>query len=350
MNVRRIDFRSHPLLPGGNLQTLAGLFLPRKYEDYRATRRWVTLADGDRIVLHDDTPGGWRHGDPTAVLLHGLGGCHASPYVRRMAEKLNARGVRTFRLDLRGCGAGEQAARGGTHCCSWEDVGEALEAVARWCPDSETLLVGYSLGGALALNLAGTMGGRPRGNLTAVCAVCPPMDLHAIDEAFNHGAGRLYSRHFARMMHRTIVRRLANMDDPPEVDVSRKPRSIRELDERITAPHAGYADADAYYADASPAPRLDAIRTPTLIIAADDDPVIPIEPLESAQRSPWVEAWITRGGGHLGFLSPRGDDPDCRWVDWRIVEWAMRHVRFVSTASAEGISDDSHVSSGAAMC
>lgn len=325
MQTASLPFRSHPLIRGGNLQTLAGMLLPDRRRDYQAVRRWVTLHDGDRLAMHDDKPVGWQEGNPTAVLLHGLGGTHSSPYVRRLAEKLNARGVRTFRADLRGCGDGESVARGGTHCCSWEDVGQAIDAVAQWCPDSPTLLVGYSLGGALALNLAGVSGGG-RGNLSAVCAVCPPLDLHAIDLAFQQGAGRFYSRHLTRRMWKTILRRLDAMPDPPEVDVSRTPRTLRDLDEWITAPHAGYPNADAYYSDASPLGRLDAIRCPTLVIAADDDPVIPVGPLREAAASPWVEAWVTRGGGHLGFLSSAGRDPDRRWVDWRIVEWAASRL------------------------
>ena len=42
-------------------------------------------------------------------MIHGLAGCHTSPYMQRIARKLNHRGVRTFRMDLRGCGAGALA-------------------------------------------------------------------------------------------------------------------------------------------------------------------------------------------------------------------------------------------------
>jgi predicted alpha/beta-fold hydrolase len=36
-----------------------------------------------------------------------------------------------------------------------------------------------------------------------------------------------------------------------------------------------------------------------------------------------VQLHIARGGGHLGFIARRGDDPDRRWMDWRVVEWIV---------------------------
>src|SRR5262245_44763629 len=111
----------HPLrwIRGGHAQTLAGFFLTGRQPRYEAERHFVTLPDGDRIVLHDDRPPDWSEGGPTALLLHGICGDHRSSYVARSATKLNKRGVRTFRMDLRGCGDGLGLARRPYHAgCS----------------------------------------------------------------------------------------------------------------------------------------------------------------------------------------------------------------------------------------
>ena len=331
MKSVRAGFAPHPLIRGGNVQTLAGVLLPSPQAEYRARRWMVDLPDGDQLVLHDDCPPatetapGWQPTNQTALLVHGLGGCHGSPYLVRIAGKLNGIGVRTFRLDLRGCGAGERYARGGAHCGSWDDIRAAVERVAEICPSSPTELVGFSLGGSLALNLAGHLGGNPCGNLASVMAVCPPVDLHEVDKSFSRGAGRFYSRYFARMMWRQIQRRLADMPNPPVVDTSRRPRGIRELDEQITAPFHGFRDAAHYYDETSAARRLADIRLPTRIVAAADDPVIPIKALLRTPRSAAVDILVSRGGGHLGFFgSKNNDDPDQRWIDWRVLEWIER--------------------------
>lgn len=317
----RSPFQPHPLVRGGNVQTLFAALYPWRRGRYAATRRLVDLDDGDRLMLHDDTPRGWADHDPAALLIHGLGGCHASPYVERAAYKLNERGVRTFRMDMRGCGAGEPYARGGAHCASWGDVRAAVEHATEVCPRSPLHLIGYSMGGSLALNLVGELDGAPCGNLQSVIAVCPPVDLHAVDLAFQRGAGRLYSRHFCRMMWRHIQRRLRAMEDPPVVDVSRVPRDIRELDEQITAPFHGYRSVDEYYTHASAGPRLASIKLPTKIVTAADDPVIPPDSLLRFPLSEYVQVDVTPSGGHLGFIGRHGDDPDRLWIDWRVVEW-----------------------------
>ena len=108
-----------------------------------------------------------------------------------------------------------------------------------------------------------------------------------------------------------------------------KPRGMESPSSRvgkprwITAPLAGYASADDYYTRTSPAPRLADIRVPTTIVAAADDPVIPIEPYGQLVASSAVEVFVTKYGGHLGFVGRRGPDPDRRWMDWRVVEWVL---------------------------
>ncbi len=94
-------FRPHPLVRGGHAQTLAGYYWPGKHL-YQAKHHRLTLDDGDIIVLHDDCPPDWKPGDRAVLLMPGLAGCHQSGYLVRTVAKLNAKGIRTFRLDHRG--------------------------------------------------------------------------------------------------------------------------------------------------------------------------------------------------------------------------------------------------------
>jgi predicted alpha/beta-fold hydrolase len=305
---------------------LAGVYLPWPHAPYGATRHFVALEDGDQLVLHDDRPVGWRNGDATCVLIHGLAGGFESGYMRRIAAKLVDRGVRVFRMDMRGCGAGEGLAQGTTHCGRWADAAAAVELVARLAPGSPTALVGFSLGGTIALNLAAELGAAACGNLVGLLAICSPIDLHAGKRRLDEPTGRPYDRHFVRALWPMTLRQMRGRADLPAVDWSRPPRRIHEFDHQITAPLAGFASADDYYTRTSPGPRLTEICLPTTILAAADDPVVPIRPLQQARRSDAVEVFITRHGGHLGFIGRRGVDPDRRWLDWRVVEWVLSAV------------------------
>ncbi len=325
-------FRPHPLLRGGHAQTLAGVYLPGLPTPYTARQHVVELADGDQLVLHDDLPHRWRDTAGSCLLIHGLGGSYESGYMRRIAAKLTARGLRTFRLDLRGFGAGRYRAIQPTHCGRWADAAAALDFIARQAPHSPTALIGFSLGGAISLNLAAALGSGASGNLKAIMAVCPPVDLHAVKRHFTTAAGRLYDRQFASLLWRQTLRRQRQRPDMRRIDTSLPPRRLRDFDQLVTAPLAGFASADDYYTQASPGPRLAAIRIPTLILAAADDPIVPLEPLVNAPLADAVEVVITPRGGHLGYVGRVGTDPDRRWMDWRVVDWAC-HVAGPGCAS-----------------
>ena len=223
---------------------------------------------------------------------------------------------------MRGCGAGEDLARGTTHCGRWADAAAAIEFVAQAAPASPTALVGFSLGGTIALNFAGRIGGgvvRQSGRRDGgLCA-----DRSALREAEVRYAGRPAVR---SVLRRLVVEKVVAADARAgRIVGGRLVASARggcgSSMRSITAPLAGFASVDDYYTRTSPGPRLSAIRVPTTILAAADDPVVPTGPLERARRGTAVEVFVTQHGGHLGYVGRRNGDPDRRWLDWRVVEW-----------------------------
>jgi predicted alpha/beta-fold hydrolase len=316
-------FRPHLLLAGGHLQTCAAFLFPGTAPTYAATPCYVALPDGDQIVLHDDCPATWQPRDRVALLIHGLAGCHESPYVRRVAARLNERGVRTFRKDLRGCGAGARLARLPYHSGRSEDAAAAIQAIARICPDSPVTVIGFSLGGNITLKMLGEAGDALPGSVDSAVAVCPPIDLMVCIRHLQRPANRLYDRHFVRMLLGQMGARLRLRPDAATVVFPRRPRGLLELDDWFTAPVSGFGRAENYYRLCSANQFLPAIRVPTLLVASRDDPLVPFGPFEQARLSSAIELLATDRGGHVGFIGARGADRDRRWLDWRIVEWVM---------------------------
>jgi uncharacterized protein len=321
------SFRPHLLFRGGHAQTLAGVYLPGRRHPYRARQHRVELDDGDQLVLHDDCPASWQAGDRCALLIHGLAGDHTSGYMRRIAHKLNARGVRAFRMDLRGCGAGMALARLPYHSGRSADAAAALSAIAGLAPNAPTTLIGFSLGANITLKLLGELGDRPCGTLDSAVAVCPPVDLAACSRQISLPANRIYDRFFVKLLCRQLQARQAVISDAPSAPWSRRPRTLWEFDNSFTAVVCGFGTADDYYRQASSRNLLGSIRLPTYVLGARDDPMIPPEALESAGPPSNVEIQLTDHGGHLGFVGRGGVDPDRRWMDWRVVEWVTRQPR-----------------------
>ena len=190
------DFRPLPLLGNAHIQTLLGNMLPVPDLSHPTRQHIVELIDGDRLVLHDSVPKGWRSGDRIALLVHGLGGSHRSRHLCSLARLLLPRGLRVVRMDLRGTGRGLPLARHGYHGGCSDDVRAATAAIQGWSPSSPLILIGVSLGGNIALKLAGEMGEHPVPSLERVAALAPPINLELCSDRLAQPRCRLYERHF----------------------------------------------------------------------------------------------------------------------------------------------------------
>jgi len=315
------NFRPHPVLANGHAQTILGIRWPRQSAPYQALQHQVPLNDGDKVVIHEDRPEDCEDAQECVLLIHGLGGCHLSSYMCRMTDRLVGLGYRVFRMDMRGCGAGEGLAKLPTHTGRSSDIVAALHFIAELFPEATTSLIGFSLGGSLTLNMLAEAGELRVGNLERSFVVCPPLDLAAVERHFQTPLGRFYDKFFVRLLWKQIVDRWRLFPELAPKIIPRRPRRLRDIDEMVIAPSGGFESADDYYQKTSPGPKLAAIRQPVTLLTSEDDPVVPIEPLLKLPISSSVKVITTSRGGHLGFLARRSSDPDSRWLDWRIIEW-----------------------------
>jgi predicted alpha/beta-fold hydrolase len=172
-------FRPLPFLANPHVQTFIAAKLYLASEPPSVTH-YVSLPDGDCLALEVSTPAAWQPQHRTVVLLHGLCGCHGSPYMQRLAWKLWRRGIRAVRMNMRGCGSGQGLARQAYHSGRSADVLAVLEFLQQQTsPCVPMTLVGFSLGGNVVLKLAGELADNASQYLQQVIAVCPPADLAA---------------------------------------------------------------------------------------------------------------------------------------------------------------------------
>ena len=319
-------FQPYRLFGGGHVQTILGTLASYRLPRDRATLRYVQLVDGDQLVVHDDRPSAWRPGDRVALLVHGLGGSHASGYMRRIAFKLNGVGVRTFRLDLRGCGAGFGLAKQPYYGGCSDDLAAAARSVGEWCPGSPISLIGFSLGANVVLKLLGEQGDRPPAGVDSGLAVSPPVDLESCTAALAQGWNRVYDRYFVATLMRRLRQQAVRFPDSPAARFRERPRTLFDFDDRFTAPTWGFDGARDYYRRCSALPLIGKIDVPTIIITARDDPFIPHEPIASAALPTHVSLLLTPGGGHLGFLGSDGRG-GFRWAETQIVDWVLEQAR-----------------------
>jgi predicted alpha/beta-fold hydrolase len=313
-------FQPHSLLPTGHLQTILSRYLFGMSARIDAVEHRVTLPDGDRLVVHDSTPEGWRAGRPMALLVHGLGGDANGIDLVRLATRLVEAGARVVRMNLRGAGPGFGLASRLYSAASVDEV----RAVAGWmacgAPGSPMGLVGFSLGGNLVLNLAAEAVDRPVPGLDCVVAAGAPIDLGACGRRMDHPARRFYDRHFLYSVIPEVRRHQARFPDPKPIDLGLV-RSMLDFDRRYTAPRNGFSTVEEYHERCSPIGRVNRIAVPGLVVHAEDDPFVPTEPFSRASFAPGLDLEIHRAGGHCGFISQTPWAGDHRWLLTRMAAW-----------------------------
>ncbi len=301
----------------GDLQTVRNILVrPRPPLAGRHEELWFPMPDGSGDALHGMLSMPADPGDrPLVVLIHGLTGCYDSFHVLITAQHLLARGYPVLRLNLRG--AGPTLGR----CTEQYHAGRTADfaAVLAQLPDALTAngmaAVGYSLGGNMLLKYLGEAGaGSP---FRAAASISAPIDLAATSRHFHRRRNWVYLRY---LMTRLQGDTLAARDLPAEYRAPiRQSRTMVEFDDAYVAPRYGFASAMDYYARSSALPWLGAIRTPTLVVHALDDPWIDPAAYRDFDWSgnPALTAVISARGGHVGFHD-RAPMPwhDRLWLDF----------------------------------
>jgi uncharacterized protein len=273
-----------------------------------------------QVLARIQRPEGVPRGE--ILLLHGLEGSSEGGYMRSMAQASLEAGYIVQRLNLRSCGGTESLANTLYHAGLTSDLRAILEQL-RIAGRTPVWLAGYSLGGNTALKLAGELGSTAREYLHGVCAVSAPVDLAASARALSRPANRLYEWRFVRCMKERMRERHRFNPQRFPLDSLDSIRTLYEFDDRVTAPFFGFHGAAHYYETQSAIHFLDAIRIPTLLLTAKDDPLVPYEIFRhpSIAANPHLELQPSEYGGHLGFIAGM---PPVFWLDGALLAWIER--------------------------
>ena len=303
-------------LSGAHTQTIIGR-AARSLSRFEYVCRRIETPDGDFL----DLDGGRTPGTgPIVLVLHGLEGSSRSGYVAETCALLAAQGADPVAMNSRSCSGEPNRYLRSYHSGETSDVGHVVSLLKAENPGRPVGAIGFSLGGNVLLCYLA----EPDQGLDAAVAVSVPYDLSASARKLEEGMGRLYTRYFLGTMRSKIREKAGRL---PEAAVlapaALAARTIRGIDEAWTAPVHGYGSAADYYERCSALVHIERIRTPTLLLQAEDDPFLPRATAEEVRtvRNPFLIDGFTRRGGHLGYLSVKASHR--LWAEARAARWLM---------------------------
>ena len=332
-----------PLFAGGHRQTLYAWARSRRFPRLpEPVARYFDVTPDARVLAHCH----WQpdpSSRPAIILLHGLEGSSHAHYMAGISDKAWAAGWNVVRLNQRNCGGTEHLSRGLYHSGLTHDVQFVLRQLIERDQIRAIAVAGYSLGGNLALKLAGDLGGSAPRELTAVCAVSPTMDLARCVDALERRSNVVYQWNFVRNLKARMRRKAAAFPGGFSLEPLRRVWTVRGFDEAYTAPYHGFRDAADYYYRASALRVIERICVPTLIITAEDDPFVPATPFRAPEvtGNSHITAVITRHGGHCAYLERPSDDYDGYWAEREVLRFAEDaiHERAIDEVSRDQFAD-----------
>ncbi len=289
----------------GDLQTIRNVLIIELFGQRIAVPPSILLslplgdASGDTLVSELNLPADKPCG--VVLVIHGLTGCSQSTHMLALAKTLLEAGFAVLRLNLRGAGASAPHCTDTYHGGRSEDIRAALGAFRAQRPDLADLplfMIGVSLGGNVLIKFLAE--GEGAEGVVRAATVSAPLDLSATSEWFRRPRNILYQRYLLNRMKNDALRLSLSK---VEQEAVRSARSVLDFDEGFIAPRFGFAGAEDYYSRVSAQGFIDDVKTPMLLIHAEDDPWVPAKSYGKIdwRRNPDLHALVSPGGGHVGF-------------------------------------------------
>jgi len=319
------QFRVPGYLRNAHLQTVLNSQGPRKWRARRILGRLdseslvLVAEDGTRLLAELDRARG-TGSTALVVLVHGWEGSSRSSYLVTTAAGLLAQGFDVLRINLRDHGDSHHLNPELFNSTRSPEVASALQGFVDDQDYQRLFLVGFSLGGSFVLRIAADRGAEL--GLDACVAICPPTDPARAMDALNSGFF-VYENYFFRRWHESLRRKLDCFPQLDYADDLARAKTLDDLNQLLIPRHTIYDRVEDYFAAyALVGERLSTLSAPAYLIAARDDPIIPVSDLARIDPIELLHIETCRYGGHCGFLQNLAAHS---WAEDRILQILQRH-------------------------
>ena len=175
---------------------------------------------------------------------------------------------------------------------------EAVEFIGKKYQNNEIHLIGFSLGGNIALRISAC---ESINFLKSTVVISPVIDPEISMRAMDNTSWIL-KKYFVNKWRRTLRRKM-RLHNISNVEESLRYKDLEKMTEFFTknfSPHNNVKELFAGYAITQDT--INQIKNNTLIYSSVDDPCVPIKPLYSLDQTNNVKFKPQQYGGHCGFI------------------------------------------------
>jgi hypothetical protein len=199
-------------------------------------------------------------------------------------------------------------------------------AKEKGCP-APFWFMGYSLGGQLALWGLSAAQKESNTDIGGGAVICPSLDS---ERSLTYLGRNLFGRFIEYLITKDLKKLARNIAEryPEAIDLKaiEKVDNIRSFDQEIIVKKLGFNTSKDYYDATNTLNILPKITLPTLIIYSKDDPLfdpnIANDLYNLCKINPFIKLFLTRYGGHVGYLSAKNNkETDCWWAWNRVLDF-----------------------------
>ncbi len=318
--IEQSSYRAPLFFTNPHIQTVFPTIF-RRVRGVSYKRQRIDTRDGDFIDIDWSTTGKRL----VAIVLHGLEGNSTRSYMLGMVRALNRSGWDAVAMNFRCCSGEPNRTMRLYHSGDTEDIHDVVSFIAGLSAYEVICLVGFSLGGNVILKYLGEESENINSAIKAAAVISVPCDLKGCSERLAESGNRMYSKRFLTLLHEKIAVKARKFPEQITLRGYESIKTLKEFDDRYTAPIHGFQDAEDYYRKSSSKPLLPRVSVPTLLINAADDPFLSQScfPKTEAAKSEWLHLEIPKNGGHCGFMS--FGTSGFYWTEQRVSEF-FQHV------------------------
>ena len=236
------------------------------------------------------------------ILLHGWEGSSDSTYILRTAKILYRNGYNIFRLNFRDHGESHHLNQGIFYAVLLDEVCQAVRQSARLSDPLPAFLVGFSLGGNFALRILRSCIDHPIKELSHVVSISPVLDPQKSTTRIDRYP--IIKSYFLKKWRTSLEIKQRLFPDLYNFDNAFSHNTLQKVTDTLLAEYSDYASSAEYFKAYSVLnDNLKNIGVPTTIMAAADDPIIPIEDFKNLEINDLTNLVTQPYGGHNGFLA-----------------------------------------------